>query len=124
MLEATVTTSQTTTSTSYTDLTTVGPTRTVETGSTAIVVFSAAMSNGTANIGSWVSVDCSFSTTVAASNDWAIKCDGSAANYVMRAMGAHRFTGLTPGYNTFTMKYRCDSGTSTYFDRHLVVIPV
>jgi hypothetical protein len=33
-------------------------------------------------------------------------------------------TGLTPGSNTITAKYRVASGTCTFVDRNIVVIPV
>lgn len=121
---STVATSQTTTSTTYTDLTTVGPTVTVDTGTTATVIFSATLSNNTLDIPSYMSVEVSGASTVAASDTWCTLQDGVAIGSVERALSAHRFTGLSEGTNTFTCKYRVGANTGTFADRHLIVIPL
>jgi hypothetical protein len=120
---ATVVTSQSTTSTSYVNLTTVGPTVTVTTGTIAVCVFTAAVQNTTANSATDTSVAVSGATSIAASDAWRTVLDGVSANQVNRVAGFHVFTGLTPGSNTFTMQYKVGSGTGTWDNRELLVMP-
>lgn len=122
--EAVVATSQTTSSTSYTDLTTVGPSVTATTGTNAIVFFAANMANNTLNVGSNISVAVSGATTIAANNQWRACINGSAATQPSRVASFYKFTTLTAGSNTFTVKYRADAGTSTFFDRTILVMPL
>lgn len=115
--------SETTTSTSYTDLGGVAdPTVTVTSGKRALAFWSVQMSNSGANINS-VSVAVSGATTVAADDDWAIILDGVAANSVNRFGGVHLFTDLTAGSNTFTVKYKVSAGTGTFLNREIIVVP-
>ena len=118
---ATVNTSQTTTSTSYTDLATVGPAVTVTTGTSALVIVSLWLesSGGT---GKYASYAISGATTVAADDAWATSIVPTGASG-QRVSVTHHHTGLTAGSNTFTMKYRVAAGTGTHRDRHIVVIP-
>lgn len=119
-----VDTSESTTSNTYTNLTTVGPTVTVTTGTIALVWFSAAMSNATSDSQSDCSVAVSGATTVAASDTWALTSDGITASNIVRYSGTHAFTGLTAGSNTFQMKYRAGSSTASYKWRELLVLPL
>lgn len=120
-----ITTSQTRTSTAYGDLTTVGPTVTVETGDSALVFFAVAMSNSATNAQSSCSVAVSGTSTIAAHNHWRIIHDGKAAGNVTRTMGVHRFAAeLKPGSNTFTVKYKVASNTGTFSRRYLAVMPL
>lgn len=121
---ATVATSQTTTSTTYTNLLTVGPAATMNTGSVATVWFAAACSNNTTNAATDVSVAVSGSSSIAASDAWRTVLDGVTAGNISRYAGFHRFTGLTPGSNTFTVQYKVGSGTGTFADREIAVIPI
>jgi len=41
-----------------------------------------------------------------------------------RASATSVITGLTPGSNTFTAKYRITGGTGTWRDREIVVVPL
>jgi hypothetical protein len=116
----TVTTSQTTTSTSYTDLSTVGPSVTLTTGTKALIIFSAEMSNSTTS-SSLVSAAVSGSTTIAASDVWALRFFAGGTE-ILKASQVHLFTGLTAGSNTFTLKYRVTGGTSTYLNRNIIAI--
>lgn len=118
-----VATSQTTTSTSYVDLTTVGPTVTATTGTIAVVIFTAAVSNSGVNSATDVSVAVSGATSIAASDAWRTVLDGVTAGNVNRVAGFHTFTTLTAGSNTFTVKYKVGTGTGTFSDRELLVIP-
>lgn len=117
---ATIATSQTTTSTTYADLATVGPSVTITTGTQALVWFGALISNSGAN-SSRMSVAVSSASTVAASDAWAAVNVGTSAN---RIFSAHMFTGLTAGSNIFTAKYDVSAGTGTYVNRELFVIPL
>jgi hypothetical protein len=121
---ARVDTVQSTASTSYTDLATVGPSVTATTGTIALVWFSAAMANSVSDAQSNASVAVSGASSVAASDNWRLLTDGiSAGNYV-RYGQFHAFTGLTAGSNTFAMKYRAGSNTASYQLREILVLPL
>lgn len=119
---AVIATSQSTTSTTYTDLATVGPAVTVTTGTQALVWPAARMSNASTNT-NWASVAVSGASSVSASDAWAASTQGT--NVTVDCRG-HLFTGLTSGSNIFTMKYKSGSGTNaaTFVDRELIVIPL
>jgi hypothetical protein len=116
------TTSETTAETSYTDLeATPGPSVTVLTGTSAIVsVFAGfATSGGTA---SWVSYEVSGATSIEANDSWALQMHVTTTPWSGSAVSMQ--VGLTPGLNTFTMKYRVStSGTGTFTSRRLAVVP-
>lgn len=119
---ATITTSQTTSSTSYTDLATVGPSVTVTTGTRALVWFSVQASNSSANSVTQTGVDISGATTSAASSNIDLHFDGLGADQALRASCVHLYTTLTPGSNTFKMQYRVGSNTGSFFDRNIGVM--
>jgi hypothetical protein len=121
---ATVAASQTTASVTYADLTTVGPSVTVTTGTAAYVAIQCRMANGTANSQCYASWSVSGATTVAASNTTAIICENATAGNIQRHGVFHYQSGLNPGSNTFTMQYHTDVGTGTFSDRHIAVIPL
>lgn len=120
---ATVSTSQSSGSATYTNLTTVGPQVTMNTGTIAIAIFTAAVSNTVANSATDTSVAVSGATSIAASDAWRTVLDGVSANQVNRVAGFHVFTGLTIGSNTFTVQYKVGSNTGTWADRELLVFP-
>lgn len=118
---ALVATSQTTTSTSFTDLTTVGPAVTVTTGTAAIVAVYCANTNS-GSTSSLMSYAVSGSSSIAAADSFS---QGGAFGTAGGRTGAtYIHTGLTAGSNTFTAKYRVGSGTGTFVDRRLAVIPL
>lgn len=119
-----ISTNQSTASTSYTNLATVGPTVTVTTGTIAMVWFAASASNVTENAMTASSVAVSGASTVAASDNWMIQTDGVTAGNFTRPSGMHVFTGLTPGSNTFQMKYRAGSSTASFQFREISVLPL
>jgi hypothetical protein len=121
---ATVATSQTTTSTSYVDLTTVGPSVTATTGTAALVMWSAQMSNSGANNQCRTSVAVSSATTISANDEWSALVDGVPASDINRFGGFKLYTTLTAGSNIFTVKYRVSAGTGTFVDRHIIVVPL
>lgn len=117
---ATVDTSQTTTSTSFTDLATAGPSVTVTTGTRAICFFQAYYTNNNASMSSYASPAVSGATTIAADDSYSIRRQGT--NNQQHA-GLHTFLDLTAGSNTFTMKYRVAGGTGTWVNRRIIVWP-
>ena len=114
--------SQTTTSTTYTDLATVGPAVTVTAGGSALVMWSAELENDTAGGASFVGVAVSGATTSAAADDHAMFYRTTTAGYII-GMSYVYLQGLTAGSNTFTLKYRVSAGTGTFRLRRLAVIP-
>lgn len=117
-------TSETTGSTSYTDLATAGPTVTVTTGTDALVLTTCTVADSASGTNTYSSYAISGATTVAATDDRSIFMTTAAANQGMRASVAYFEDALTPGSNTFTAKYRVISGTGTFGNRMLTVIPL
>ena len=118
---AAVNTSETTTSTTFTDLATVGPAVTLDTGTSAIVFIAAQVSNSGANL-SFMSVAVSGASSIAAAFD-------NVLMYHNGTSGAHHgsfgiLTGLTAGTNIFTAKYSVGGGTGTWLRRKIAVIPL
>lgn len=123
--QASISTSETTTSAAYADLATVGPRITVTTGTIAFVWFAASHAHSANDNETACSVTVSGASTVAASNAWQHSVDGITANNFVRGASFHIFTGLTPGSNIFTMKYRVGaSGTASFRDREMGVLPL
>lgn len=121
----TVNTSQTTTSTSYVDLASAGPTAGPVTSGTRVIVWmTAQMNNATAAAETLASVAVSGATTTAADDNYCVEVQqATGATFAdVTACRAVRLT-VTAGSNTFTMKYRVVSGTGTYKRRCVVVIP-
>jgi hypothetical protein len=112
---------ESTSSTSYVDLATVGPAVTMVTGTSVLVIYSggAYKPSGGGN-SCYMSVAVSGATTLAASDSWNATIDGNtfaqsiAGNIVV-------LTGLTAGTNTFTVKYKVNGSTFHFFDRGLAV---
>jgi hypothetical protein len=121
---ATVATPQNTALTSYTDLTTVGPqVATLSTGTRALALYTAQMSNNTDSLQCRISCAVSGATTIAADDDWCALMDGVTLGNTNRFGAFKLFDTLNVGSNTFTMKYRVGGGTGTFVDRHLIVVP-
>ncbi len=120
--EAEVATSQTTSSTTYANLTTVGPSVTATTGARALVLIACRMANSTDNADTWASIDVSSASTIAASDTWGMNQEGVNTSEFTAFGSFHYFENLTPGSNVFTMKYRVGSGTGTFENRRLCVV--
>jgi hypothetical protein len=119
---ATVATSQTTASTTYTDLGTVGPTVSLETGTTALVTISSLCAAGSAGNAAFMSFAISGATTVAA-NDAQAMSNPTTSGWAFGI--TFLVTGLTPGTNVFTAKYRIPAGAAaTWVNRNITVTPV
>lgn len=123
---ATVSTSQTTASTTFVDLTTVGPSVTMTTGTKALISIYAGIAIDTANNQAEMGYAVSGATTIAASSTRCLQIDGTPAGDELRMSAVFFESGLTSGTNTFTAKYRVATGgtTGTFVDRHIVVFPL
>jgi hypothetical protein len=108
---------QTTSSTSYTDLSTVTSV-TLTTGTKALVFINSQLRVTEDNY-SYVSVAVSGASTVAASDAKAIINYGQQ----QRRYGcAVYLSSLTAGSNTFTLKYKTGAGTGAFVNREITVI--
>lgn len=119
-----VATSETTTSTTYVDLATVGPSVTVDTGdrTSVLLIFGQLTQNNTANSGGRSTVVVSGATTITAADNWFAGLISATAN-------AHGVpccvysVAVNAGSNTFKMQYRANtSGTATFLNRSLAVM--
>ena len=118
---AVVATSQTTASTSYADLATVGPSVSVVTGTSAIVTVASQITNSAAAT-NYAGYAVSGATTIAAADPSAAILVTSAANVPNLTVSTTQIiTTLTAGTNTFTMKYRVTAGTGTFVNRSITV---
>ena len=116
-----VATSQTTTSTSYTGLAT-GQTVTITTGTKALVLLHARMTNSGSGNSARMSFAVSGATTMAADDDKAIFMTPYTASEFIQFGGHVYVTGLTAGSNTFTAQFRVGAGTGTFVARYITVI--
>lgn len=124
-VSAVVTTSQTTSSTAYTNLATVGPTATITTGTQALVTVTANLTNDTISDGAGMSFAITGATTVAASDNFAYYINAVAGGQNFGGSATYLVTGLTAGVNVFTAKYRAVAGgTMTALRRHISVVAI
>lgn len=120
--QADVATAQTTTSTTYTDLTTPGPAITVAlvTGQKVALTISSKGSHSTGTSASaFASYAVSGASTVAAAD-----LDGYELQTTSPVTGTRRsiYTAVATGNHTFTMKYRVvNSGTGSWSNRRIIV---
>lgn len=117
---ATVATSQTTTSTAYVDLATVGPTVTLTTRTKALVILTAYFENSAGANDCRMSFEISGATTLAASDANSIRHVGASGT----RMSAAALVTLNAGSNVFTAKYKVSAGTGTFINRDLIVVPL
>lgn len=119
-LGAIVETSQTTTATTYSGLTTPGPSVTLTTSGGAFIAINSDCQNSLANTASHASFELSGATTSAAIDQRSIRVETVANG----AVSACRTTlnAVTPGSNTVNMMYRVSGGTGTFQRRRLQVL--
>lgn len=117
-----IATEQTTTSLSYTDLTTVGPTCTVNvtTNGVIIVMLYCAIYNTTADAKSYMSFSASG---ISADDSRALIWQLPSGSRVPTYGASFLVTGLTSGSLTITAKYKVSSGTGGFGTRRMIVIP-
>lgn len=118
---ATVGTLQTTLSTTYADLTTAGPAVTRTSGTQALVMWGCEISNGTTGSSAYMGFAVTGATSVAATDANALKFTATSG-YPLQATRV-TMQSVTSGSNVFTAKYRVDSGTGSFSQRSMVVIP-
>ena len=118
----TITASETTTSDTFKDMATIGPTVTVTTSTRALVFWRSSMNNASAGNYCITAPSVSGATTIAASDAVATVGDSSTTNDIY-AIGSYvLFDELTPGSNTFTLQYRVQGSTGTFSRRHMFVM--
>ena len=123
---ATVATSETTTSATYTDLATTGPAATFTVGSTGKleVVLYSALSNNTTGDAADISFALSGANTQAAAAAFSLTYGAFTGGASQRQGATWLLTGLTGGSTTATCKYeRITGGTATFSDRKIVCTP-
>lgn len=114
---------ETTDSTTYADLESdPGPSLTLLTGSHVLVnIFGSGRTTG--GTASWVAFEVSGASSMEAADTYAVQLHVTTADQ-WRAGATFGLDNLTPGLNTFTMKYRVStSGTGTFSSRKISVIP-
>jgi hypothetical protein len=119
-----ISTFESTSSTSYTNLATVGPSVTVTHGSMCIVLWSCQLQNNTANAASHMSWSMTGSSNRAAFDLISITQDAVSASQPWRLGNVDFLTGLFPGTTTFKAEYKVAAGTADFSDRFLAVIPL
>lgn len=118
-----IATAQDATAASFSDLATVGPSVTVTTGNHALVFFKAHASHSVTDAVSAISFAVSGSTVIGASFNYSAQADGVPAGNKPSICG-FKYIGVSPGSNTFTMKYYTNTPTATFELRELVVVPL
>jgi hypothetical protein len=118
-----VATTQTTTSTTYGNLTTA-QTVTLTTGTKVLVILSAAVKNSAQDGWGFVSVAVSGATTRSSSDEDGkfVSGTGNIASYTPTVETTHVYLTCNAGSNTFTMQFKSDGGTTTFANRRITVI--
>lgn len=122
---AQTTASETTTSTSYTNLATVGPSVTITTGTKALVTVGTSFQGSSTNLLLYMSWACSGATTIAVADAQAVEFQGAGINAPIGRMSREFYVdNLTAGNNTFTAKYKTNGGTATYEYRTISAVAI
>jgi hypothetical protein len=115
---AAVATNQGTTSTSYTDLATAGPAVTLTTGTKALIAITTSQEASLAGYNTYTGFAVSGATTIAADDTRGTRLKTGA-----QVSTVYLLTTLTAGSNTFTLKYKAESGsTANFLNREIAVI--
>jgi hypothetical protein len=123
MQDGIVETFESTTSTSFTDLTTAGPAVTVETGSKALIFVTCDITNNTAGQSGRMTFEVSGATSITPQDFRALRVTipSVTGNGNIRS-SVPTLLDVTPGSNTFTAKYRASGGTATFGNRRIFVM--
>lgn len=111
---AKVTASESTSSTSYTDLATSGPSVSVQTNTSALITLSVMSANNTGTQFNVAAVAVSGATTLAAADANGVFMQPAGANYWVWGTSTFVISGLTAGVNTFKVQYRVAGNTGTF----------
>lgn len=121
---ASIATSQSTSSTTYANLATVGPVFTLVTGTVVRVTLSATIDP--AGDLATAAVAVSGATTVSAPAGLPVNTISASGGLAVSRTGSWVISGLTPGTNTFTVKYQATDtnggGLSVAFANRLLVV--
>lgn len=126
LVSATVSTSESTASTTFTDLATVGPavTTTVGTSGLILVILTSHVAVDTAGGFATMGVAVSGATTVATNEAYAVTYQAYAINAAHQGSAVFPLV-VNPGSNTFTAKYHSTGGaTATFAARSITVVPL
>lgn len=117
---------QTTTSTAYADLATVGPVATVDVPASGqvLVIIGCGVSNDTAGGNAYASFAGSGANVLGADDARAVGIKSAIAGAFVTASHLELLEGLTPGATTFTAKYRVSAGTGSFNFRRLTVVAI
>lgn len=125
---AIVTTSESTTSTSYTDLATTTDQVTINVGPSGmiLVIISCFAGNSSASQGAYMSFALSGANTVAAADGYYCGSPQISGQVCLGQAIGNMFLipGLSAGATTVKAKYRSSTGTATYQQRHIAAIPL
>jgi len=120
---ATVATSQNTATTSFTDLGTVGPAVTLDTGTKALITLTGQLSQNNASGIAAMGFAVSGASTIAAADPNSVWCFLASTTAAASMTMTFAITSLTGGSNTFTAKYKAGTaGTATFKDRSITVV--
>jgi hypothetical protein len=117
-----VVTSEQTSSTEYTDLNTVGPQLTVVTGHVALVFINTEYFGIDPGDIAHMSVAVSGASFIPAIDNYSLRV--GLDNVAFQKGMSFVIGGLTPGTNTFTAKYRAESGTAEFGFRRMVILAI
>lgn len=121
---ASVATAQTTSSASFVDLTTAGPSVTVASGPLVLLCMHSRVENNTLNGIGRFAADVSGATTAGADVNLGFAYQSTVAGALINGSCALLYGGLNAGNNTFKLQYRTDgSGTGTWSSRRNSVVP-
>lgn len=124
---ATTATEETTTSTSYADLSTVGPSISYSPGATqtVLLLYGCYCSNSSVGNTTFVTPVISGATTLAAadSNAARLRPTGTSGQEVV-SISRMMLTTLSSGANTIKLQYRVEGGTGSFGSRFLIMIPL
>ena len=127
---AAVDTAQTTTSTSYANLSTVGPAVTVIVGANGLLLvgYNFSAYNSTASLRNNMSIELSGANTISAGSSTQLEGQFrdplSSGNQGSNIGNTTLLTGLNPGSTTLTAKYQVQGGTGTFASRSLWALPL
>jgi len=114
---------ESTTSTSFTDLSTAGPAVTITTGTKAFVILGCRMEGASTSTRGYMGFAVSGSSSVAANEGRAQELKVVADQFIDQKSFGYIITGLTAGSNTFTAKYKSQTGAIVYYtERRISVI--
>jgi hypothetical protein len=116
-------TDESTATTTYVDLTTLGPAVTVTSGTKALVTIGGGASNNTIGLASRIAAAVSGATTIAAADADSFLIESGNVSDHFQGTWTYITTALNSGSNTFTAKYRTSAGGGvSNFDNRLITV--